>query len=203
MQYATLSNRGSLTLKHRQHHRVVFIALFFIFFSGFTGQQVHAQFYAVKTDMLGLATTNLNMDVSATINSKWSLHLPVTYNPWTFSNNRKIKQLTFQPGVRYWRDQPYGYGWFWGANAIVSQFNIGNLPGSKHRYEGKALGAGVSTGFSLPLHTFWNLEFEAGVGGVLTQQKKFLCPRCGDMLGRERKFYVVPTKLSVSLVYLF
>lgn len=179
------------------------IAFLFFVLQALGTQHIYAQFYAVKSDLLGLATGNLNVEASAVIAGKWTLHLPATYNPWTFSDNRKAKQLTLQPGVRYWKDQAYGYGWFLGANAIVSRYNIGNIAGSKHRYDGNGVGAGLSAGFSLPFYTFWNVEVEAGVGGILGSYDKYKCKRCGDLVAREKKLFFVPTKLSVSLVYLF
>lgn len=172
-----------------------------LFFLG--GHKVQAQFYAVNADIVGLATGTVNAGVSTALNAKWSLHLPVHYNPWTFSDNKKMKQLTVQPGVRYWFDQSYGYGWFIGMNVVVGRFNAGGLLGSKFRYDGMAYGAGLSGGFSLPLAKFWNIEFELGAGGVYSNHDKFNCVRCGDKISKEKGFYFVPTKASVNLVYLF
>ena len=33
--------------------------------------------YSLRTNVIGLATTNLNLEASMTLNRKWSLHLPV------------------------------------------------------------------------------------------------------------------------------
>ena len=48
---------------------------------------VSAQSYSLRTNVLGLATTNLNLEASMTLGRKWSLHLPVQYNPFRFSKN--------------------------------------------------------------------------------------------------------------------
>ena len=45
------------------------------------GLSANAQFYSVKTNVLGLATGNLNLELSATASRKVSIHLPVNYNP--------------------------------------------------------------------------------------------------------------------------
>ena len=37
---------------------------------------VSAQSYSLRTNVIGLATTNLNLEASMTLNRKWSLHLP-------------------------------------------------------------------------------------------------------------------------------
>lgn len=47
-----------------------------------------AQSYSLRTNLLGLGTANLNLEASMTLNRKWSLHLPLQYNPFTFSKNR-------------------------------------------------------------------------------------------------------------------
>ena len=41
-----------------------------------------AQFYSVKTNLLGLATTNLNVEAGISVHRNWSLHLP-GYSPET------------------------------------------------------------------------------------------------------------------------
>lgn len=180
--------------------KLLFISAFFLL-----GGKVHAQFYAVNTDLAGFATGTLNAGASAAIGLKWSFHVPVHYNPWTFGgdSNKKFKQLTVQPGVRYWFDQSYGYGWFVGVNAVVSRFNVSGLFGSDYRYDGMAYGGGISGGLSLRLAKFWNLEFELGAGGVYSSHSKYKCERCGEKLSDEKGFYFVPTKIAVNLVYLF
>ena len=36
-----------------------------------------AQFYSARTNLIGLATGNINLEGSMTLNRRWSLHLPV------------------------------------------------------------------------------------------------------------------------------
>lgn len=163
------------------------------------GTTARAQFYSVKTNLLGLATTNMNMEVSMALNRKITLHLPVTYNPFVFKNNRKMQNLTFQPGVRYWLLESYAHG-FIGINAIASTYHLG---GNKYRYEGDAYGVGISYGYSKLLAPRWNIEFEAGIGAVWTDYTKYTCQKCGKKLEEGTRWYAVPTKLAVSVVYLF
>lgn len=68
---------------------------------------VSAQSYSLRTNVLGLATTNLNLEASMTLGRKWSLHLPVQYNPFRFSKNRQFRNLYVAPGVRYWLLESY------------------------------------------------------------------------------------------------
>lgn len=190
---------GSHPVVCRQLKFVLLTACFLVW----GGQKAKAQFYAVHTDALGLATGTLNAGVSAAAGAKWSLHFPVQYNPWTLSDNKKLKQLTIQPGARFWLDQSYGYGWFIGMNAVVSRFNASGVLGSDYRYDGMAFGGAFTAGFSLPVTRFFNLEFEAGGGVAYTVHDKYECVRCSQKLQEESNVYLVPTRASVNLVYLF
>lgn len=164
-----------------------------------SASQIQAQSYSVKTNVLGLATSNLNVELSMALSRRVSIHLPVTYNPFVFSNNRKMQNLTFQPAVRYWFLESYARR-FIGVSAIASTYHIS---GKKYRYEGKGYGIGLSYGYSMLLSPHWNLEFEGGIGAVRADYTKYTCKKCGKKLGEEQKWYVLPTKLSVSIVYLF
>ena len=53
------------------------------------GLAVSAQSYSLRTNIIGLATANLNLEASMTLDRKWSLHLPLQYNPFKFSKNRQ------------------------------------------------------------------------------------------------------------------
>lgn len=189
-------------LRKKNNFRLFIRGFFFITLFLLSGMKCHAQFYAVKTDLLGLATGTLNAEISASMSHKWSVHLPVYYNPWDFGDNKKIKHLTAQPGVRYWRDQSWGYNWFFGANAILSRFNMGGI-WNDYRYDGRAYGAGLSTGFSIPIHKLWNIDFEVGAGVVYTSYGEYEYKQCGDFLSEGRGWSIVPTKLSINLIYLF
>lgn len=176
--------------------------LFVIFLLTICGK-VHAQFYAVKADALGYVTGTFNLEGSMALNEKWSIHLPVQYNPWTFSDNKKLKQLTTLPGIRYWHKESYGSGWFFGGNAIISRYNVSGLFGSKYRYDGMAYGLGISAGYSIPIKRRWNIEFELGGGAVWSRWDKYPCARCGEKIKADNGIRFVPDKLAVSLVYLF
>lgn len=106
---------------------------------------VSAQSYSLRSNILGLATTNLNLEASMTLNRKWSLHLPVQYNPFKFGSNRQFRNFYAAPGARYWLLESY-MGGFIGMYGTVSMYSVGNLFGSKYRYEGEGYGVGLSVG---------------------------------------------------------
>lgn len=162
----------------------------------------YGQFYSVQTNALNLATGTFNVEGSAALGRRWTLHLPVQYNPWTFPDNRKIKNFSTFPGIRYWLTESYGRCWFMGIHGIVSRYNIG-LWGANYRYDGMAYGMGLSGGYSRPLGIRWNIEFELGAGAVWTTYDKYPCMRCGRKLETGSAIRFVPDRLAVSLVYLF
>lgn len=159
----------------------------------------HAQFYSVNTNIPALATTTLNMELSMTLNRKVSVHLPVYYNPFVFSDNKKIQNFTVMPGIRYWLLESY-VGGFVGVNAIGSKYHF---TWKDYRYEGLAFGAGISAGYAYLLSPRWNLELEGGIGLVWADYTKYRCEKCGKKVGDENGWYAVPNKLAISLVYLF
>jgi len=123
---------------------------------------VSAQSYSLRTNVIGLATTNLNLEASMTLNRKWSLHLPVQYNPFKFGRNRQFRNFYAAPGVRYWLLESY-MGGFIGMYGTAGTYSVGNLFGNKYRYEGEGYGVGLSIGKAYQIGRRWNLEWEAGV----------------------------------------
>lgn len=85
---------------------------------------VSAQHTAVKTNALYWATTTPNLAVETKLARKWTGELSVGWNPFAFSDNRKIKHIAVQPEVRYWLCSPY-VGHFLAAHLIYSHYNAG------------------------------------------------------------------------------
>lgn len=171
--------------------------LLLIFFLSVSG--LRAQFYSLGTNIPALGTTTLNAEVSMTLDRKWSLHLPLYYNPFVFKDNKKIQNFTVLPGVRYWLLESYVNG-FIGVNAIGSKYHF---TWKDYRYEGLAFGAGISAGYAYLLSPRWNLEVEGGIGLVRADYTKYRCEECGKKVGDETGWYAVPIKVAVSLIYLF
>ena len=163
---------------------------------------VSAQSYSLRTNVIGLATTNLNLEASMTLNRKWSLHLPVQYNPFKFGRNRQFRNFYAAPGVRYWLLESY-MGGFIGMYGTAGTYSVGNLFGNKYRYEGEGYGVGLSIGKAYQIGRRWNLEWEAGAGAVWLAYDKYLCKRCGDLVGQEYGWHFLPTRAALNVVYLF
>lgn len=171
-----------------------------LFFVAALAVGARAQFYSIKTNLLGLATTNLNIEAGVSVHRNWSLHLPVTYNPWVFGGNKRFQNITVQPGIRYWFLESFSHS-FIGFQSLYSRYHVGGI--GDYRYDGWGVGGGLSYGYSKVLNKRWNIEFEAGLGVMWADYTKYLCKTCGAPQGDFKKLYVVPTKAAVSLVYLF
>ena len=163
---------------------------------------VSAQSYSLRTNVIGLATTNLNLEASMTLNRKWSLHLPVQYNPFKFGSNRQFRNFYAAPGARYWLLESY-MGGFIGMYGTAGMYSVGNLFGSKYRYEGEGYGVGLSVGKAYQIGRRWNLEWEVGAGAVWLAYDKYLCKRCGDLVDNDYGWHFLPTRAALNLVYLF
>lgn len=174
--------------------KYILLTLFFLCVT--TGR---AQSYSLGTNIPALATATVNVEASMTLNRKWSLHLPVYYNPFVFKDNKKIQNFTVLPGVRYWLLESYING-FVGINAIGSKYHI---TWKDSRYRGQAYGMGISAGYVWLLSPRWNLELEGGVGLVWADYTRYECEECGRQKGEYTRWVVVPNKLALSLIYLF
>lgn len=165
---------------------------------------VHAQNFAVKTNVLYDATTTVNLGVEFALSPKVTVDLSGNYNPWTFSENKKLKHWLVQPEVRYWMCEKFN-GHFLGFHAHAGEFNMGGiklLGMEKYRYQGRAAGAGFSYGYQWLLNERWNLEASIGLGYTHLDYSKYYCENCGDKIGDEKKHFVGPTKAAVSLIYI-
>ena len=174
-----------------------------------------AQKVAVKTNLLYDATTTLNLGAEFSLAPKWTLDISGNWNPWTFSDNRKWKQLAIQPEVRYWLCERFN-GHFFGAHLIGGLYNFSNLNLNfklfgtdfsrlkDHRYEGWMAGVGIAYGYHWMLSRHWSLEGSLGIGYVYTRADKYNCPRCSRRLENDRPHdYFGPTKAAVNLIYVF
>jgi len=164
--------------------------------------------FAIKSNLLYDATTTFNLGVELGLGGKTTLDIPVSYNPWTFSENRKWKHLLVQPELRWWFCERFN-GSFLGLHAHYAIFNVGNMPklplinnAEDRRYEGWLLGAGISYGYNIILAPRWGLELTAGVGYAYMDYDRYQCGNCGEFISEGTKHYFGPTKAGITLVYL-
>lgn len=107
--------------------------------SFFLLESVSAQKIGVKSNVLYDAMTTMNVGVEFGIAPQWTLDISGGLNPWTFSENRKMKHWVVQPEFRWWSCRRFS-GHFVGAHLLGGQFNIGGmLPWGFH--SGKMFGS--------------------------------------------------------------
>ncbi len=161
----------------------------------------------IKTNVLYDATTTLNLGAEFRLGAKTSLDIPVSYNPWTFDNNKKWKHILVQPEFRWWTKETFN-GHFFGLHTHYAFYNVGGLdnpPFSEymniHRFEGWLVGAGFSYGYRWNFNHRWGMEATLGVGYAYMSYDKYSCNHCGEKIASEAKNYFGPTKAGISLIY--
>lgn len=166
-----------------------------------------AQRWSVSTnaaDWLTLGT--LNVSGSAAVARHVTVNAEARYNPWTFNGGDAETQLqmrhqTYAAGARWWPWYVYS-GWWLGSAAQYMQYNRGGVF-SRDTEEGDAFGLAVSGGYTMMLHRNLNVEFGAAVWGGYTLYTSYACPRCGRVTGSGGKWFVLPSGLIASLVWVF
>ena len=173
------------------------------------------QDFAVKTNLLYDATATFNAGAEFGVAPSWTFDISGNFNPWTWANNMKWKHWMLQPELRWWTCNRFT-GHFFGVHAIVGQYNFGGIKNNlsflgsdfsrltDSRFQGWAAGAGVAYGYALPISKHWNVEFEAGAGGIWTRFDTFDCSVCNNMTeSGTNHIYWGLTKLAIGIVYLF
>jgi hypothetical protein len=163
---------------------------------------------AIKTNLLYDATTSFNLGTEWRLSNHHTLDISVDYNPWTFSENKKLRHAWVQPEFRHWLCESF-YGHFVGFHGLYAHYNIGGIKlplGTfskleSTRYQGDLYGGGVSYGYQRLLSPRWNLEATIGIGYVYADFTKYDCSNCGKKFGDGHKHYFGPTKVGLSLVY--
>ena len=173
-----------------------------------------AQNVGIKSNLVGDALLSPNLGIEFGMAPKWSLDVSSQINFWNIDGHR-WRHWAVQPEARYWFCERFA-GHFLGFHAIGGIYNFGNIRNdirflgsdfsmlTDRRYQGWAAGAGIAYGHAWVLGMHWNLEAEVGAGWMYTRYDVYPCDVCGSMLesGMDHHYFG-PTKLALSLVYLF
>lgn len=184
------------------------IILLFIMYAPFAAKSIMAQDFALKTDLVKWGTASFNIEPELKVGKKSTVALALSWNPFTFSDNKKWRHLWIQPEYRYWFCAPFG-GHFIGVHPIYSHFNAGNIQFTfglfdelkEYRFQGDLFGAGIGYGYHWILNNRWSIEAEIGFGAAYVDYDKYECATCGDKVGSDQKVKLMPTKAAVSLIY--
>lgn len=195
----------------------VICSLLSIAVSGFS------QTAAIKTNLVGWATTTPNIGAEFGLGRKSTVQIFGAINPWEFGDTR-FRFWNVEPEYRYWFCEKFS-GHFIGIHALGGEYNLKNvkvpltnLPDlrgeNKGRHiEGWYVGGGITYGYQWMLSHHWNLEASIGVGYAYSPYKYYgRCDRLMDKDGNTLPdgtkktgtcHYVGPTKLAVSIMYVF
>lgn len=165
--------------------------------------------FVLKTNLFYAATTSINLGAEFRIDDKKTWTLPLGYNPWTFSDNKKMKHWLVQPEFRFWSCEAFN-GFYWGIHAHGGEYNIGGLKLpfgmfptlEEHRYQGYFYGGGLGIGYQWILNNHWNLELGLGAGYTRFEYDKYRCEHCGEKIKTGGSNYFGPDRIALSLIYI-
>jgi hypothetical protein len=167
--------------------------------------------FALKANLpYGLATLTPNLAFEVAMAKKWTFDLDGSYHPWrlkgSMSDNKKLVHMIIKPEFRYWLCERFD-GHFFGLHGIYGRYNIGTydiplLFEKEYRYNGHAVGAGITYGYHMSLHKRWGLEFALGAGFMWLKYDRFDCAACNRDAKPMEKWYFGPTNAAINLVFL-
>jgi len=176
--------------------------------------------FAFRTNLLYWASivpnVTPNLGIEFGLSKKMTLNLSGGFNPWDDNKpttNKKFKHWIVEPELRYWFCERFN-GSALGLHAIMSGvpftdikgYNIGGydiplLFEKAYRYEGTAIGGGISYIYHWMVGKHFGLEFNVGAGFAYLKYDKFPCPKCSPAIGKFSKTYIGPTKLGINLIF--
>ena len=180
--------------------------------------------FAVKTNLLHDATGSVNLGVEVGITPKWTAQIAGSYNDWQFGDFWTNHWLV-SPEVRYWFCERFA-GTFVSVHAHAGDATLGGFWNFSKFYrrfpnlrtfllkDALTMGLGVGIGHAFVLGRHWNLELELGLGYMYTKGDEYELTEKADgthylpdnaipVLKGSIFDYIGPTKMAVSLVYLF
>lgn len=178
--------------------------------------EVCAQTIAVKSNLLYDLTTSLNIGGEIRCDDTHTFNLSVTYNPFTFRDNRKMKLFLIQPEYRKWLNEAFmgsyiglqvHYAWYNFGGMLPWGFKNGEMLGiqnrqiANNRYQGNLAGFGVSYGYQWMISPQWNLEAGISLGYAHLNYKRYGQPEGAPLIEKSHCNYWGVTQLGISVVY--
>jgi outer membrane protein OmpA-like peptidoglycan-associated protein len=163
---------------------------------------------ALKNNLLYDAILTPNLTFEVKLAKRWTLQVEGGFNPFPLDDTKEHKWRHFLVDVeaKYWFCEAFHRD-FIGVNVAYSHYNVAKgwypigwlYPAVKqNRFQGDAVMAGVSYGWSFPVSKHVAFELEAGVDAGYTWYGKYECPHCGALVAQERKWFAVP-KAGVNI----
>ena len=174
-----------------------------------------AQEISLRTNLLWDAVSEPNLGLEWQTGEHWSVGVDAgikawpRWLAWDWDNQNPTHWRNFAvvPEVRYYVKEVF-QGVFFGADALYTHYNVGNVPTPFHMYpevenyrlQGSFWAGGLLAGYAWWPWQHWRLELEAGAAVGLAAYDRFECAHCGTKLAEERRVGVVP-KLALNVAY--
>lgn len=175
-----------------------------------------AQNIAIKSNLLYDLTTTLNIGGEMRCGDTRTLNLSVSYNPWSFGNNKKMKLFLLQPEYRKWLEEAF-MGSFIGFQVHYALYNFGgmlpwgfgngkmfgleNKQIANNRYQGNLAGFGITYGYQWMISPQWNMEAGISMGYAHLNYKRYGQPKDAPLIEKSKCNYWGLTQIGLSLVY--
>lgn len=160
---------------------------------------LYGQELALKTNAIYWGALTANAGIETALSAQSTLQLWGAYKPWTVRDNSNARFWLVQPEYRYWFCESFE-GHFVGVHLHGAQYYTRN---DGHIYDGYLAGGGITYGYDWILSPRWNLEAVIGLGYArlwYKQRPDLPCAKCHkDKTGN----YIGPTKVALSISYMF
>ncbi|MFR9651199.1 MAG: DUF3575 domain-containing protein [Rikenellaceae bacterium] len=172
---------------------------------------VYAQDFSIGVNAVPIIDGAINVSAAYALSDKSTIDLSGAVRPWTRSERYVNRYWGVKPEFRYWICQKFN-GSFLGVFMTGSQYNIGgkNMPFGlfpdveTYRFEGWAIGGGLSYGYHIVLSDHWNVELSIGAGYTYYDYIQYRCPLlCASVLKDGNYHYWGINTASISLIYIF
>lgn len=165
-----------------------------------------AQQWSVGTNLLGYANMGtLNIEASAAVARHFTVNASAQVNPWTFGkgteDQRQNRSQSYAAGVRWWPWYVYS-GWWVSLKGRYEEYNRGGWR-SPATEEGDAWGGSLGIGYTLMIKNYLNIEFGAGLWGGMKTYTQYACPACGKVTDQGKKWFIIPSDMMASIVFIF
>ncbi|MBQ0103817.1 MAG: DUF3575 domain-containing protein [Prevotellaceae bacterium] len=166
---------------------------------------------AIKNNLIYDVNRTPNLGVEIGLSPKTTAQVFYGINPWKYSDDKQMRHWVVMPEYRWWTCSRFN-GHFFGIHAMGGEFNVQNMKDTfglikedieHRRYEGWFIGGGITYGYQWILNKHWNIEASVGFGYDYIQYKEYECGECGAFTTKDHSNYVGPTKLALSMLYLF
>lgn len=164
-------------------------------------QYVKAQYCAVRTNVIGLATGTVNIGVDVSVADKWTVDLAAYWNPIN-TESFSCRLYAAQLGTKRWLYEAF-VGHFIGSQLTYGNYLYG---GSRRYYKGDMAGLGFSYGYAWLLSKRWNLTAEIGIGvfRMKDTRRDRIVPEYDPIYVQHFKRWAIgPTRAEISFSYLF